>query len=114
MRRKSTIFGVVLVACGSVAFSCTSDNDDPVGRACSVIVGKCHVMPDMGDCIDAVGDIMNTDCVLCIGQGNACDYGIECPRQFPDGCDFPASIIPKGELSPPDASAPPAPSDAGQ
>jgi hypothetical protein len=117
MRRRSAILGLVLIACGSVALSCTSDNDDPVGRACSVIVGQCHVMADMGDCIDAVGDITNTDCVLCIGQGMACDYGIQCPRQFlPDGCDFPASIIPKGERSSTDAGSPPVSSgtDAGR
>ena len=115
MRRKSAIFGVVLVACGSVALSCTSDDDDPVSRACNVIVNHCHVMPDMSHCIDAVGAIPNSDCVLCIGQGMACDYAINCPRMFIDPpCDFPAIIIPKGERSSLDAGLPPASSDAGQ
>jgi hypothetical protein len=117
MRRRSAILGVVLLALGSVAVSCSSDNDDPVGRACDVIVNHCKVLPDMGDCIDAVGEITNTDCVLCIGQGMACDYAINCPRLYlPDGCDFPASIIPKGQRSSSieDAGAPPSSSDAGQ
>jgi hypothetical protein len=116
MRRKSAIFGVLLLSCGSVALSCSSNNDDPVSRACGVIVGHCHVMPDMGDCLDAVGTIDSPDCVACIAANMACDYAINCPRMLPqDECNFPASIVPKGERALLDAGPPPATSgDAGQ
>ncbi|HVU03009.1 MAG TPA: hypothetical protein VHC69_33885 [Polyangiaceae bacterium] len=107
MRRKLAILGVALLTCGSVALSCSDDNDDPVGRACQVVVGQCHVMSNMGDCIDAVGDIDDSDCVLCIATSSGCDYDINCPRTvMPDGCDFPSEIIPKQRRTSSDAGTP--------
>jgi len=116
MRRKSAMLGVALLSCGSIALSCNGENDDPVGKACTVIVRDCRAMPDMSQCIDLIGEL-DGDCTLCIAQSQGCDYFSQCQRSLVT-CNLPSNIEPKGAHAPsPDAGPPPAPSgsasDAG-
>lgn len=91
MRRRSrAIAGLALLASTVIAVSCTDNNDDPIGRACDVIVRDCHVMQSMGDCIDLVGDL-DPDCVLCIGGDNTCSYFADCQRASP-ACALPSEL----------------------
>jgi hypothetical protein len=110
------MLGVALLSCGSVALSCNDNNDDPVGRACNVIVHDCNAMRDMSDCIDLVGDL-DADCALCIVSSQGCDYFAQCQRSLVT-CNLPSEIEPKGARAPSPDAGPPAPSgnaaDAGR
>jgi hypothetical protein len=76
------------------AASCSDPNDDPVGRACRVIVRDCNVMHNESDCIDVVGDLASyeADCVDCIAH-SGCKYFSDCQRSVP-GCRLPVDIQP--------------------
>jgi hypothetical protein len=96
-RRPIAIFGAAVLAAVLGGASCTTRNDDPIGRACSVIVRDCHAMQDMGDCIDVVGEL-DQDCALCIGDDNDCSYFTECQRSFVQ-CNLPSELEPPGSGS---------------
>lgn len=100
-RRPAAVFGVLLLASGVFAVSCSDDNDDPVGRACRLIVQGCHAMKDMSECIDLVGDL-DGDCVLCIGDTNDCSYFSTCQRSLVT-CNLPSDIAPPGSQTNTDA-----------
>ncbi|HEX4340312.1 MAG TPA: hypothetical protein VH062_30600 [Polyangiaceae bacterium] len=74
------IVGALLLASAVGVVSCSTKNDDPLGRACNVLVHECHVLPDMSDCIDGIGNALPDDCVLCIAEDNDCSYFSRCQR----------------------------------
>ena len=90
-RRPVALFGAMLLACAAVTVSCSDDNNDVVGKACSVVVHKCNAMSNMSACIDVVGDL-SPSCVNCIASGG-CDYFSDCQRAD-------ASCIMSPELKP--------------
>jgi hypothetical protein len=82
MRRSpAALFGATLLACAALAVSCSDSNDDPVGKACSVIVRDCGALSSMGECIDQVG-YLDAECVLCIANAD-CNYFSDCQRSVP-------------------------------
>jgi hypothetical protein len=91
MRRKAVaLFGAALLACAAVTVSC-SDDDDPVKRACGVVVHECNAMSNMSACIDVVG-YLSPPCVACIG-GGGCNYFSDCQRADPT-CLLPSELEP--------------------
>jgi hypothetical protein len=92
MRRKAVArFGAALLATTAAIVSCSNDSDDPVSRACKVVVQQCGAMDNMSDCLDVVGDL-SPPCVACIGSGG-CDYFSECQRNDPN-CVLPPKLKP--------------------
>ena len=82
MRRNPVaLLGAALLACAAVTVSCSDDNDDPIGAACSVVVHECKAMNSMSACIDEVG-YLSPSCVHCIASGD-CDYFSDCQRSDP-------------------------------
>jgi hypothetical protein len=90
-RRPVALFGAVLLSCAAVAVSCSDSNDDPVEKACGVVVHTCSAMNNMSDCIDVVGNL-SPSCVSCIGNSD-CSYFSECQRADPT-CILPPGLKP--------------------
>jgi hypothetical protein len=112
--------GIVLLLALAAFSSCSDDGDDPVIRACKVIVNGCKKGDSVGSCIDDIGPL-TADCLGCI-SGHGCDYAT-CQSDIP-GCRLPGYMLdPKDRIDPgprpPDAGAPdtgqlePGPADAG-
>lgn len=92
MRRKPVaLFGAALLACAVAMVSCSDSNDDPVGKACGVVVHRCGVMSNMGDCIDVVG-YLSPSCVSCVASSD-CNYFSDCQRSDPT-CNLPSDLEP--------------------
>ena len=102
MRRLAGI--VLLLALCSFA-SCSDGGDDPVVRACKVIVTGCKKGDSVGQCIDDLGPFA-TDCLGCI-SGHGCDYAT-CQSDIP-ACRLPEYMLDSKDLIDPG----PRPSDAG-
>jgi hypothetical protein len=82
--------GMVLVAAGVPAVSCSDANDDAVGRACKVVVEGCKIGTNLGDCIDWMAELP-PDCIDCIAASKSCGYA-SCERST-SGCRIPLSAM---------------------
>jgi hypothetical protein len=82
--------GVVLAAVGVAAVSCSDANDDPVGVACKVVVDRCKVGTNLGDCIDWMAELP-PECIDCIAASTSCTY-TSCERSA-SGCRIPPSVM---------------------
>jgi hypothetical protein len=87
-RSRKSVIGALVVAVSALAVSC-SDGDDPIGRACDVVVHRCHALSTSSECIDLM--VEWPDCASCIAEQTDCGYAT-CDRV--PGCRIPDALLP--------------------